>query len=62
MTYITHIITNVRNKNKETRFFIVFVFSICGLCLMCNFGLRDLGCLLLKHSKVTEDGAVAILR
>jgi hypothetical protein len=53
---------NVRNKNTETRFLIVFGIRFCGLCLTRNFGWRDLACLLLKHSKVKERGAVAILR
>ena len=62
MTYITQTVTNIRNKNMETGFLIVFGLSCYGLCLVCNFGLWDLACLLLTLSKVSEHGAVAILR
>jgi hypothetical protein len=45
-------------KIRKQVFLVVFGLSFCGVCFTRNVGLRDLACLLLMRSKVTEHGAV----
>ena len=51
MTYITQTVTNIRNKNTETRFLIFFGFSVYGLCLVCNFGFAGFSPFVIKAFK-----------